>query len=150
MTYLSRDEIKELLFDDLGVSDSEWSKKLGGASYSLFYKFLEKFLINGNSFILEGNFNHKQHFNKFKTLFYKYGFNSIEIVLFANPNVLLERYKTRWNSCERHRGHADHERFLEFETRFKEDGDCSLGLNKQIIKIDTTEFSKINYSKLID
>jgi len=31
MTYLSRDEIKELLFDDLGVSDSEWSKKLGGA-----------------------------------------------------------------------------------------------------------------------
>ncbi len=33
---LARDEIKELLFDQLGIRDREWSMALGKASYSIF------------------------------------------------------------------------------------------------------------------
>ncbi len=144
MTHISRDEIKEQLFDDLGIQDSEWSRKLGSASYSLFFKILEKFLISGNHFILEGNFNPKQHTQKFKTLFDKYGFDTAEILLVSDPKVLLERYKARWASGERHRGHADGERFVEFEARMKEDKQEALGINSNIIKIDTTDFKSID------
>jgi predicted kinase len=39
---ISRDDIKESLFDSLGYSDREWSKKLGIASYDLLYFFTEQ------------------------------------------------------------------------------------------------------------
>ena len=148
LTYISRDEIKELLFDELGIKDSEWSKKLGGASYSLFFKFLEKLLLSGNSFILEGNFNPKQHSQKFSDLFDKYGFNSIEIFLDADHDILFERFKIRWNSGERHRGHSDDERFEEFEIRLKENRGVALSINEHLIRIDTTNFINIDYKSL--
>jgi adenylate kinase family enzyme len=36
---ISRDDIKESLFDSLGWHDREWSKQLGVASYQLLYYF---------------------------------------------------------------------------------------------------------------
>lgn len=148
LTYISRDEIKEQLFDDLGILGPEWSKKLGGASYSLFFSFLEKLLVSGNDFILEGNFNPKQHMQKFKNLFDKYGFDTVEVLLVSDPEVLFERFKARWSSGERHRGHADDERFSEFELRLKNDRQDALGISGNLIRIDTTDFKNINYESL--
>ena len=34
---ISRDDLKESLYDSLGYSDTEWSNKLGVASYHLLY-----------------------------------------------------------------------------------------------------------------
>jgi adenylate kinase family enzyme len=48
---ISKDEIKESLYDSLGYSDREWSKKLGIASYDLLYLFMNKLLVNKQSII---------------------------------------------------------------------------------------------------
>ena len=51
----------------------------------------------------------------------KYSYESIEIFLVADPFVIIERHKKRWESGERHRGHAENERFDEFERKLKLD-----------------------------
>ena len=117
LPHVSRDEFKEMLFDQIGIGDAEWSKKLGGMSYSLFFLTIEKLLKTKKSFIIENNFNPKIHSQIIKSLIEKYEYESIEIFLEAEPVVILKRHKKRWESGERHRGHADNERFEEFEKK---------------------------------
>jgi len=50
---LARDELKESLFDSLGIKDREWSKKLGVASFKLLYKLIEVLLKSNTNFIIE-------------------------------------------------------------------------------------------------
>ena len=148
LSYITRDEFKELLFDDLGIADQEWSKKLGGASYSLLFNMLEKLLMTQKSFILESNFNPTQHQQKLKLLFERHGYQSVEVFLETEPSILFERHKYRWESGERHRGHVDNERFDEFEKKLKEDVLLPLGIGDKIIKIDTTDFNNVDYDSL--
>lgn len=42
--FISKDEIKEFMFDGLGWNDREWSKKIGLASYDSLYCFFEALL----------------------------------------------------------------------------------------------------------
>ena len=147
LSYVSRDELKELLFDELGTSSSEWSQKLGGVSYSLLFNVFEKLLKSKKSFIVESNFSPIHHSKKINKLLSEYGFDVLEIFLDANPEVLFERFKKRWNSGERHRGHADNERFTEFELRLK-DILTPLMLSDKLIKIDTSDFNNIDYDSL--
>lgn len=147
LSYVSRDELKELLFDELGIVDSEWSQKLGKTSYSLLFNVFEKLLKSKKSFIVESNFNPIHHSEKLRELLNRYGFNVVEIFLDADPKVLFERYKDRWNSGERHRGHADNERFAEFEMRLK-DNVFPLKLSEKLIQIDTSDFNSIDYDSL--
>lgn len=148
LSYISRDEFKELLFDELGIADQEWSKKLGGASYKLLFNMLEKLLRTKKSFILESNFNPTQHQQKLKLLIEKYGYQSVEVFLETESTVLFERHKKRWESGERHRGHVDNERFDEFEKKLKDDVLLPLGVGDKIIKVNTTDFNKVDYSSL--
>src|SRR5450759_1043464 len=74
MPFLNKDSIKELLFDSLGWSDREWSKKLGLASYALLYYFLDIQLKAGISLIVESNFHPTFDIEKFHALQEKYNF----------------------------------------------------------------------------
>lgn len=147
LSYVSRDEFKELLFNDLGILDSDWSKKLGGTSYSLLFNVFEKLLKTKKSFIVESNFNPSHHSEKLKSLLNQYDFDAVEIFLDADPEVLYDRYVKRWDSGERHRGHADSERFEEFKMRLK-DKVSPLCLTDKLIKIDTSNFQSIDYNSL--
>lgn len=147
LSYVSRDEFKELLFNDLGTADSDWSKKLGRASYSLLFNVFEKMLKSKKSFIVESNFNPSQHGEKLKLLLKQYGFDAVEIFLEADPKILHERFEQRWNSGERHIGHADNERFDEFEVRLK-DNVFPLSLTEKLIRIDTSDFNSVDYDSL--
>ena len=53
---ISRDGIKEILFDGLGWSDREWSKRLGKVSYELTYYFVQLHIASGQAVIVESNF----------------------------------------------------------------------------------------------
>lgn len=150
LSYITRDEFKELLFDGLGIGDQEWSKKLGGVSYTLLFTMLEKLLKTNQSFILESNFSPKQHQQKLKSMFEKYNYQSVEVFLETEPSILFERHKKRWASGERHRGHVDNERFDEFEKKLKEDILFPLNLGGKILKINTTDFKIVNYDSLKD
>ncbi len=114
---LARDEIKELLFDQLGTKDRDWSMKLGGVGYGVFFLMLEKMLRTNATFIIESNFDPVNYHAQIKELLNKQGYPAIELFFSATPDVLLGRFKKRWESDDRHRGHVDHERFLDLESR---------------------------------
>ncbi len=50
---LVRDDVKEILFDTLGWSDREWSRKLGYASWLIMRYMTGQFLGAGQSVIVE-------------------------------------------------------------------------------------------------
>jgi hypothetical protein len=54
---VSKDEIKELLFDKLESKDRAWSMQLGSVSFELLYLMVEKLLAGGGSFIVDADFS---------------------------------------------------------------------------------------------
>src|SRR5215472_15932905 len=80
LPFISKDIIKELLFDNLGYSDRAWSKKLGVASFKIMDYLIEEQLKAGHSMILETNFNPKIHSSKFQNWQEKYTFKVLQIV----------------------------------------------------------------------
>lgn len=50
---VSRDKIKERLYDTLGVGDLEWSGRLGGAAFALLFDSARLMTESGHSVMLE-------------------------------------------------------------------------------------------------
>src|SRR6187551_1492026 len=53
---VSRDKIKERLYDTLGVGDLEWAGRLGGAAFALLFDSARLMIESGHSVMLEANF----------------------------------------------------------------------------------------------
>ena len=148
LPFISKDGIKELLFDSLGIKDREWSKNLGISSYGLLYYFLESLLRAGNSLIVESNFKPEYDSEKVLKLVKKYDFTPLQVQCKTNGNVLLERFKKRSESSERHSGHADHLNYLEFEESLLKGVYEPLEIGGDVTYIDTTDFNEIDYDGL--
>src|SRR3989344_3212405 len=63
---IRKDAIKELMFDNLGWSDREWSRKLGETSYRLMDQITELELKSGQQLILESDFKPEYDNEKFQ------------------------------------------------------------------------------------
>lgn len=146
--YIGRDDFKESLFDSLGYSDRAWSKKLGIASYQLLYLMTEKILASGSSIIIESNFKSKTDTEKLKHLKHKYQCRLIQIHCYVLVSLALARFKARAQSGARHPGHVDHLILEEIEFNFRQGGYEILDICDQTLKIDTTNFTRIDYTKI--
>lgn len=146
---INKDEIKEFLFDNLGIKDEEWAVKLGMTSFELTYLFVEKLCQTGNTFIAEGNFENKYATKIFSHIKSKYNYRVLQIYCHAKVEVLYERYIKRDNSGERHPGHIIQISGLDgFKSRvsnknFKLDIDDSINID-----IDTTRFEDIKLQQI--
>lgn len=147
---ISRDDIKESLFDFLGWQDREWSKKLGIASYQLLYYFIETQVSAGNSLIVESNFMPKFDNSKNLELKRKYNFYLLQIHCRADREALFQRFKVRSESGERHLGHVDSLNYDEFNLTLNRGGYDALEASDRVLEIDTTDFARINYCSLFE
>ncbi len=146
---VARDALKEVLFDSLGVKDREWSRKLGHASYGLVYAMTESLLKAKTSFILEANFKAEVDNSKFKQLQQRYPFHVFQILCYADGQVLIERFKQRALSGERHPGHVDTSNFAEMEPLLRQ-GRCEpLDIGGELLEIDTTNFENVQVKDII-
>lgn len=146
---IAKDDIKESLFDSLGWRDREWSKKLGSATFDLLFYFAEMQLAAKRSFVIEANFAAEFHTKKFRALQAKCNFIPLQIVCHANPETLAQRFRTRWESGVRHRGHVDNEiDAQELDTILKRTIK-PLDIGGEVIEIDTTDFDKVDYIGLL-
>ncbi len=150
LPFISKDSIKELIFDGLGWQDREWSKKVGLASYDLFYYFAEVLLKAGGSFILESNFKPQFDNPKIQALKEKYSFQVTQIICKAEGRVLFERFKARAESGNRHPGHVDTLNYKEFENSLLTDDAEPLSIEGKIIEVDTNDFGKINIDQIVN
>ncbi|USN53230.1 MAG: ATP-binding protein [Candidatus Nomurabacteria bacterium] len=145
---IARDDIKEQLFDTLGWSDRAWSRKLGIASYSILYFTLEKMLQAGISCIVESNFRSENDNLKMQELQKRYGARIIQIICTADGKVLLQRFKDRAESGQRHPGHVDQTNYDEFSVELLNAQVDQLQVEGSVIEIDTTKPEEIDYSSL--
>jgi len=150
LPFISKDDIKESLFDNLGWNDREQSKKFGVASYSLLYYFIESLLSVGVPFIVESNFKSEFDNEKFLNIKNKYDFEPFQIICKTNGEILFKRFKTRSESDERHPGHVDHLNYDEFKKTLLNDKHENLDIGGKIFNIDTTDFNLIDYDKLFN
>ncbi len=143
--YISKDGFKELLFDELGVGDREWSSKLGLASFSLIFHSLEQELKARRSCIVEGNFHAEYAPIRFTHLQKKYNFRPMQILCYAEGEVVFERYRQRAYDGSRHPGHLDVEMLEYLRPRLLKGRDTPLEIEGPLIEIDTTDFAGIDY-----
>lgn len=140
-----KDGIKEKLFDTLGWSDREWSKKLGAATIAILFHMVEAQLAAGKSLVVESNFKEEFDTARFLAFKSKYGYFPIQIQLVADGETLYRRFQQRSENGERHPGHVDHLNYAEFEVTLRQGRRAPLGIGGEYIEVDTTDFERADF-----
>ena len=159
---ISKDKIKELMYDDIGFQSREEKVKLGIASMNIMYYMATQLMKNNQPFILENNFE-KISKEPLLEIFERYSYIAITVTLTGNYSKIYKRFVERNNSPDRHRGHVVNDRYPEkapnrivkpisyenFVNGVINRGMESFVANGPHIVIDTTDFEKINIETLI-
>lgn len=149
LPFIHKDGIKETLFDALGWSDRQWSRRLGGASYDLLFYFIECQLRGRCSFIAEANFG-PAHEERFQAWQHQYNFEVIQLECHTEREVLLERLKARSESGERHPGHVDHLNYEEVKEAVAAGMYSFSNIGNTRLVVDTTDLLAIPYSMILE
>jgi predicted kinase len=147
---VTKDGVKELLFDTLGWKDRDWSRQLSATSYSLLFYFIEAQLAAGCSLVVEGNFDPEIHGERFMALQQVYAYEPLQIQCVTDGEVLFERYKKRGESGRRHPGHVDAETFEELKPLLLQGRLKPIAIGSKYIEVDTTDFSNVDYQRLFN
>jgi predicted kinase len=137
LPFISKDLLKETLFDELGWSDREWSRRLGAASMALLFRTAAALLEAGQSVALESNFYSAWDTPPLRQLADTFGCRFVQIVCTASGPTLVERYKRRIVTRERHPGHTESEPLEETLSRLLNGHWDALDLDGLVIRVDT-------------
>lgn len=161
---ISKDTIKELLFDNVGFQSRAEKVNLGIASMEIMYYAAGQLMKAGQSFILENNFEYSSE-HGIKNLLEKYQYSALTITLTGDYKVIYQRFLERENSPDRHRGHVVNDCYPEKKNNLKTIKEKTISYENFVrgieqrgfdvfcvdgrqIKVDTTDFSKINMEEL--
>lgn len=150
LPFISRDAIKESMFDSLGTKDRQWSEKLGAAAYDLLYDFAEELMSKKVSFVIESNFKPEFSTSNFVYWGEKYDFETLQIHCEAEVDILFERFKNRFQSGERHPGHGDENYIGEFKEKMSKGAHGPIDIPGKKISLNTNDFSKIDHEMLLN
>lgn len=162
---ISKDSIKEFLFDNIGFQSRTEKVNLGIASMEIMYYIAEQLMKAGQPFILENNFENSSECG-IKTLLKKYQYSALTITLTGDYKEIYRRFHERDISPDRHRGHVVNDCFPEkkehspeeikaasisyeaYVNSVKQRGFDDFFVGNKQIKVDTTDFSKIDMEEL--
>ena len=159
---ISKDKIRELMFDDIGFHSREEKVKLGTASMNIMYYMAEQLMKKNQPFILENNFENVSKGPLLEVL-EKYSYTAITVTLTGNYPDIYRRFAERNNSPDRHRGHVVNDCYPEknpngavktisyenFVNGIIKRGMDSFVANGPHIVVDTTDFNKMHMETLI-
>lgn len=159
---MSKDQIKELLFDAVGFRSRQEKVALGTAAEKILYAFAQTHLAAGLPFILENNFEDSSR-EGLVSLLEKYGCFPITVLFDGDIEVLYQRFILRDQSPARHRGHV-------VNTQYPETGEpapyCPMSLEDfrwgmeargfarfhpggAVLRVDCTDFARVDYSAIV-
>ena len=162
---ISKDSIKEFLYDSIGFQSRAEKVNLGIASMDIMYYVAGQLMKAGQPFILENNFEYTSE-EGIRTLLEKYEYATLTITLTGDYKVIYQRFLERDISPARHRGHVVNDCYPERKKRSSEEikasaisyedyvrgaeqrGFDSFFAGDRQIKVDTTDFSKIDMEDL--
>lgn len=159
---ISKDGIKELLFDTVGFQSREEKIKLGIASMNIMYDMAEQLMKCNLPFILENNFENVSK-DGLDHLLEKYSYKALTITLTGDYEKIYQRYVERNESPDRHRGHVVNDCYPErvsgrkitpisfesFISGIKSRGMDSFVSNGPHIVVDTTDFKKVDFGSIV-
>jgi len=145
----SKDVFKETLFDTLGWHDRAWSQEISRASIALLFQFMETQLRAGCSCIVECNFKSAAATPEFVALRARYEYEPVQIVCRCDGPQLCDRFMRRAAAGERHPGHLDQASYAELQPQLLHGTTKPLHIGGQLIDVDTTDWSAINYAGLL-
>lgn len=143
----SKDEIKEILFDQLGWTDVTWSRKLSIAAYRVMDYAIAEALATGDGIIVESNFLAEFDSERVQNFVDQFDTNALQILLFCDESVRSKRFHDRVSQGERHPGHHDLD---QFQKNLRTARCVPLTIKAPIIEIDTTDFEKVDFDGLVD
>lgn len=162
---ISKDAIKELLFDNVGFKSREEKVNLGIAGMRIMYYAAGQLMKARLPFILENNFESSEH--GIKDLIEKYQYSALTVTLTGDYRAIYRRFLERESSPGRHRGHVVNDCYPEkkenllktpeaktisydsFVRGIEQRGFDAFSVDGRQIKVDTTDFSKIDMEKLL-
>ncbi len=137
---VSRDDLKELLFDHLGIGDREWSKALGAASYDLMDRTLGLLMETGAGVVAEANFSAAAA-RSLRALAQRWDYAVLEVCCSAPAPLLVARFNRRAHEGQRHAGHRDADNLPEQAARVAVPYQ-PLGVGP-VLRLDTTELPAV-------
>ncbi len=140
---LSKDHIKEQLFESLGSTTRRSSIQLGRASFQLLLSIASELYRARSSFILENAFRASdgEHIQSLVD-----GDIFLQVYCHAPIPVLIERFSSRVTDGSRHPGHADADALSELKANLDAGVYGLLDLPGECCKLDTTSFKSTAYS----
>lgn len=162
---ISKDAIKECLFDHVGFQSRVEKVNLGIASMEIMYYIAGQLMKAGQPFILENNFESTEC--GIKTLLDQYQYSALTITLTGDYKAIYQRFLERDLSPERHRGHVVNDCYPEKKKRSPEElkataisyenfihsiekrGFDAFFVGDRQIKVDTTDCSRIDIDKIL-
>lgn len=119
---VSKDKIKEILFDTIGFRSRTEKVALGTGAMETMYYFAGQMMRAGQPFLLENNFENVSR-PGIQSLLEKYGYQAVTVRLTGDYNVLFNRMIERNNSPDRHKGHIVNDYYqkpeIKLETNLK-------------------------------
>jgi predicted kinase len=160
---VSKDLLKECLFDTVGFKSRQEKMALGVAACGIMYHVADLHLEIGQPVILENNFENASKPGLCR-LIEKHTCKTVTVKFFAEANVLAKRFMLRDKSPERHRGHVINTQYPEPEgagdikpepfnpdiyfSAMKERGMDIFSIGGEEILVDTTDFSFVCYDTI--
>ncbi len=128
---ISKDTIKEAMFDALGTGDLEWSQSLGKAAHMVMYGIAGEV----GSAILESHFWRGVAEDDLRAL----GRPLIQVYCRCPTEIAAERYRQRASSPDRHPGHLAEHQTEEVTRSWREAEALPLALDGPVVEVLTTE-----------
>ncbi len=159
---ISKDKIKELLYDTIGFCSREEKVMLGIAGMNIMYYMAEQLMKRGQSFILENNFENVSK-EGLVAILEKYSYKAITVTLTGDYEKIYQRFLKRNDSPDRHRGHVVNDCYPEkMKNNFVAsipyesfvNGIVNRGMDRFIangphIILDTTDFTRMDKERLL-
>lgn len=149
LPFIHKDGIKESLFDSLGWRDRDWSRKLGVATYSVLDYLLSVLMPVGVSFVVESNFDPDKAGARLAFLVEQHGYSSVQILCKADGATLMQRFRARSESGDRHPGHVDNTNLDELVPQLLKGRLDPLALAGPLIEVDTTSLALLDYDLIL-
>lgn len=144
---IGKDDIKELLFDHLGIGDHNWSRDVGVATFEMVYSLIEKWIGLGHDLIIENAFYKEFAAARIAKIVADNNAVFVEIYCATDPEVRMKRFIQRTKDGVRHAGHADTviaEPEDVIQARY---APLEIG---NLIRVDTTVFGDKEYQGLLE
>ncbi len=136
---LTKDDVKERMFDTLGCGDRAWSDQLSTATYAVLFYVLKAQAEADQPTIVEANFRPESHSDRFARFQRDHGARLVQIHVTADRDTIEQRLHQRTTQKNRHPGHFDRKLEEQIPDKIASGRYDPLELEAQCIEINTSD-----------